>query len=76
MIPGDSEQGSETKEAIRLEYWNAKMLILFPTRVLRKSLSIADLFRSLKWRGGPRYDDTGESGEAYDAEMEAAAAQI
>lgn len=77
MIPGDSTEGSNTKEALRSAYWNARVAVSFPTRVLRRSMPLAGFFRSLmKWRGRPRHDDTGESGEAYDAEMEAAAAQI
>jgi hypothetical protein len=79
MIPRDSTERSEFEytKTFRFAYLNARSANLSLGRVLGRSWSLASFLRTvLDWRKRNRYFDTGESGETYDAEMEAAAAEI
>jgi hypothetical protein len=79
MIPRDSTEGFELKHTRtrRFAYLNARASSLFHVRMLGRSWSLTSFLRIiLNWKKRDRYFDTGESGETYDAEMEAAAAEI
>jgi hypothetical protein len=79
MISGDSTERSDFKHTRnrRFVYLNAKSSNVSPTRMLGRSWSLASFWRIiLNSRKRDRYFDTGESGETYDVEMEAAAAGI
>ncbi len=79
MIPSDSIERSEFERARTswLAYSNVRSSNLSPNRILGRSWSLTSFLRIIfTWRKRDRYFDTGESGETYDAEMEAAAAGI
>lgn len=79
MIPGDSKERSDfgNTRNRRFAYMDTKSSNFSPTRMLGRSWSLTGFLRIiLDFRKRDRYFDTGESGETYDAEMEAAAAGI
>jgi|GEM_PF-6626128 len=79
MIPGDSTKRSDFKHTRnhRFAHLNTKSSNPSLTRMLSRSWSLTGFLRMiLNLRKPVRYSDTGESGETYDAEMEAAAAGI
>ncbi len=76
MISGDSTERSDIRHTRnrRFVYLNGKSSNLSSARMLGRSWSLASFLRIiLSLRKRDRYVDTGESGETYDAEMEAAA---
>jgi len=76
MISGDSTERSDIRHTRnrRFAYLNGKSSNLSFARMLGRSWSLASFLRIiLSLRKRDRYVDTGESGETYDAEMEAAA---
>jgi len=79
MISRESTERSDLEHTRvhRVAYWNAIASSLSPTRILGRSRFLSLLLETiLRWRKRNRYFDTGESGETYDAEMEAAAESI
>jgi len=79
MISGDSTELSDFKrvKTRRFAYLSIQSTDLSLAHMSGKSRSLASYLRtSLNWRKRDRYFDTGESGETYDAEMEAAVAGI
>jgi hypothetical protein len=79
MISRDSTEGSELGHTRirRFAYSNTRAPGLVSSRALGRSWSLTSFLRAIvSWRKRDRYFDTGESGETYDAEMEAAAAGI
>ncbi len=79
MISRDSTERSELGRARirRFVYSNTRAPWLSSSRALGRYWSLTSFLRTIvSWRKRDRYSDTGESGETYDAEMEAAAAGI
>jgi hypothetical protein len=79
MISGDSTDRSDFKRVKTrpFAYLSVESTDLSLARLFGKSRSLAGFLRTiLNLRKRDRYFDTGESGETYDAEMEAAAAGI
>jgi hypothetical protein len=74
MLPSESVERPhlEMAKAWRGSSWNASSANHAMSRLFR-ALSLRKLLRALSGRKNDRYFDTGESGETYDAEMEAAA---
>ena len=78
MISGDSTERSEFehKGTHGFASLNGKTPISIPNRMIGRSWSFTSFLRTvINWRKRDRYFDTGESGETYDAEMEAVAAE-
>jgi hypothetical protein len=70
---GDSKERSDFKRTNNLRFAYLKATFSF-ARSFGKSWSLASFLRLIRnLRKRDRYFDTGESGETYDAEMEAAA---
>jgi hypothetical protein len=79
MISRDSTERSDFKrvKTLRFAYLSIQSTDLSLARMSGKSRSLTSFLRAiLNWRKRDRYFDTGESGETYDAEMEAAVAGI
>lgn len=79
MVPSERATSSEFKhvQTSRSAYWNGKAPGFSASRILGRSKSLTNIFQMIiNWKGKRRYDDTGESGETYDAEMEAVAREI
>jgi hypothetical protein len=79
MIPRHSTERLDFNHTgpSRSAYWNARASSLSPTRTIGRPWSLTRFLRTIiNWGRRDRYFDTGESGETYDAEMEAAAAGI
>jgi hypothetical protein len=74
MLPSESVErpGLDKARAWRVSSWNSGSSNLTTTRMFRV-LSFHNLLTLIRRRKVDRYFDTGESGETYDAEMEAAA---
>ena len=79
MIRTDPTERSEFKH-VRIPqngYCNGRISSFSALRTLERSGYLTILLRTItNWKKKNRYIDTGESGETYDAEMEAAAAGI
>ena len=76
MIPGDSTERSKFGHTRiqNVAYLNARAPSFSSRHSLGRSRSLSSFLRTIvSWRKRDRYFDTGESGETYDAEMEAAA---
>jgi hypothetical protein len=79
MIRRDSIKRSELKHAqVRQNaYWSGRISSFSASLMLGRSRYLNSFLRTIfNWGKKVRYIDTGESGETYDAEMEAAAAGI
>jgi hypothetical protein len=79
MIPADSMDNLDFRPARVREsaYRNASLSTFSVSRMARRSNLFSRFIRTIiNWKRRDRYLDTGESGETYDAEMEAAAAQL
>jgi len=65
---------SENSRAHRSAYRVARKSGISPTHILEKFWPLTNFLATIvNWRKQDRYFDTGESGETYDAEMEAIA---
>jgi len=79
MIPRHSTERSDFNQTgpSQSAYWNARASSLSPTRTIGRSWFLTRFLQTItNWGRRDRYFDTGESGETYDAEMEAAAVGI
>jgi uncharacterized protein YukE len=79
MVPSERATSSELKQVQtgRSAYWNGKTSGSYASRMLRRSKYLTNFLQMIiTLRSESRYVETGESGETYDAEMEAAAREI
>jgi hypothetical protein len=79
MVPSERAKSSEfmqvrTSQSTR---WDGRPSNYSASRILGRSKYLTNLLQIISnWQRKGSYIDTGESGETYDAEMEAAATEI